>query len=535
MQKVLTSEEMGEVDRLTTEEYGIPSILLMENAAHAAFRVIEKMLGGSVEGKSFLILCGKGNNGGDGAALARILWTQGAIVEAYLFGNIDATKGDAKTNFCALKNISNTESQNDKKLYFESIWSDKWNHTTGSELQKFDVMVDAIFGTGLTRPLGRDFDTTLEMLAQENDAIYISLDVPSGLDSDDAEVIGKNVVADHTITFTAPKLANVLPPAAKFNGNVYVANIGSPNELINKCRSQIFVAEQQDAKKWIKDTVFIEDSYKKRRGNAFLIVGSRNFSGAAVLAGNAAIRTGIGLVTIITSESALESVSSRVLAEVVTHGVSETKSGSVSFEAFESIQDLSKKADVLAIGSGLGSEDDSTRELVSEIVLRRKTPVVIDADGLNSLSPFNIRGSDELSLVLTPHEGEFLRLLGTTEKEVLKDRIKAVRNFAEKHKVILVLKGERTLIAAPDGKVVVNPTGNSGLGKAGNGDNLTGIIAGFLAQSVQSKTDIFESVVAAVYVAGLAGDIAAEKFGKRVMLAGDVRDCLTEAFKEVGE
>ena len=173
----------------------------------------------------------------------------------------------------------------------------------------------------------------------------------------------------------------------------------------------------------------------------------------------------------------------------------------------------------IGIGCGLGAEAKTTKDFVREVVTKRKTPIVIDADGLNALAPFELEGNDEFPLILTPHEGEFLRLLGTKDKEILKDRVKAVRDFAEKHKVILVLKGERVLIGAPDGRVVINPTGNSGLGKAGNGDTLTGIITGFVAQAAQMKIDIFETVVAAVYISRLAGDIAAEKFGKRTMFA----------------
>ena len=189
--------------------------------------------------------------------------------------------------------------------------------------------------------------------------------------------------------------------------------------------------------------------------------------------------------------------------------------------------------DVVAIGSGLSSKEQETREFVHRVVETRKTPVVIDADGLTALSPFKISGSEELPLILTPHEGEFVRLLGTTDKDVIKDRVTAVRDFAVKHHVIVVLKGERTLIGEPGGKVVVNPTGNSGLGKAGNGDTLTGIITGFIAQAVQMKVDIFETVVAAVYIAGMAGDAAERKYGKRVMTASDVRECLTEVFGQL--
>ncbi len=523
---------MWEVDRLTTEKYGIPSILLMENAAHAAARIITEKLGGSVEGKSFLILCGKGNNGGDGAALARILWMQGAKVYVYLFGKIDETKGDAKTNFEAIRKISATG-----RLFFEeNVHIDYWVHTIGFEVNEYDVLIDGLFGTGLTRPLDLAYRNLTYLYSYNKESekpFFLSLDLPSGLDSNAANPIGNNFQADLTVTFTAPKLANVLPPASNFNGELHIANIGSSQELIDNSPSQTFLAEKEDTQNWLEKTKFSSDSYKNKRGNALLIVGSKNYTGAAVLVGNAAMQTGVGLTTIATSESAQESVSARVLPEVITQNLPETENGAISEKAFEKIKTLSEKADVLAIGSGLGSDEETTRKLVRKVIENRTTPIVIDADGLNSLSPFDLKGSDELPLILTPHEGEFLRLLGTDDKDAIKDRVQAVRDFAEKYKVILVLKGERTLIGEPKGKVVINPTGNSGLGKAGNGDNLTGIITGFIAQAVQAKVDIFETVVAAAYISGLAGDIAEKKFGKRTMLASDVRECLKEAFEVI--
>ena len=543
MQKVLTAEEMREVDRLTTEKYGIPSIMLMENAAHAAARVITEKLGGSVEGKSFLVLCGKGNNGGDGAALARILWMQGANVDVYLFGKIEDTEGDAKSNFEILGKLPFR--QNNSELNFEEDeLIDYWLHTTGFEIEKFDVLVDALFGTGLTRPL----DILTEPLAQIYSVTksyselpyFISIDLPSGLEADLAKPIGKNFQADLTVTFTAPKPANVLPPASNFNGELVVANIGSPQELIDNSPSKLFVTEKEDAQKWIERTNFTSDSYKNKRGHALLIVGSREYTGAAILAGNAAMLSGVGLVTIATSESAQKAVAAKVLEEVITRSLPETKTGAIAAKAFTEIEKLLEKIDVVGIGCGLGvqsseSKVQSPKNLVEKVVENRQTPVVIDADGLNALAPFDLQGSHELPLILTPHEGEFLRLLGTKNKDALKDRVKAVRDFAEKHRVILVLKGERVLIGAPDGRVVINPTGNSGLGKAGNGDTLTGIITGFVAQAVQMKVDIFETVVAAVYISSLAGDIAAEKFGKRTMLASDVRESLAEAFCRLEE
>ncbi len=539
MQKVLTAEEMREVDRLTTEKYGIPSIILMENAAHAAANVIKEKLGGSVKEKSFLILCGKGNNGGDGAALARILWNQGAFISIEFFGRIEDTKGDARINFEILEKIPSRNKGNLKGIHFypylnKDYW-DNWLNTTAFHIHEYDVLVDAMFGTGLSRPLDNEYKFLSHISSLKNyyklgKPYLVSIDIPSGLNADMSQPIGENIKVDLTVTFTAPKLANVLPPASNFNGELFVANIGSPQELIDNSPSKTFLSEKEDAQNWLEKTEYTNDSYKNKRGHALLIVGSKEYTGAAVLAANAAMLSGVGLTTVATSESAQTAIATKVLEEIITRSLPETKNGAISEKAFEEIEKLSEKVDVIGIGCGLGAEAKATKDFVREVVTKRKTPIVIDADGLNALAPFDFQGSKEFPLILTPHEGEFLRLLGTKDKEVLKDRVKAVRDFAEKYKVILVLKGERTLIGAPDGMVVINPTGNSGLGKAGNGDTLTGIITGFVAQAVQLKIDIFETVVAAVYISGLAGDIAAKKFGRRSMLASDVRKSLVKAF-----
>jgi ADP-dependent NAD(P)H-hydrate dehydratase / NAD(P)H-hydrate epimerase len=550
MQKVLSAEEMREIDRLTTEKYGIPSILLMENAAHAAARLIAEKLGGSVAGKSFLVLCGKGNNGGDGAALARILWTQGADVQVYLFGKVEETKGDARANFeiCQKLNTHQNYSNECRVTFYEMHSSESVDRVTTESFfhNQHDCVIDALFGTGVTRKLEGDFEKLAQHIAHlctmpkierayfPKKPLVVAIDLPSGLNADSAQSIGENASADLTVTFTAPKLANVLPPASNLNGELFVANIGSRYELILNSPSQTFLAEKVDAQRWLLETKFSSASYKNKRGHALLVAGSNNYAGAAVLAGNAAIVSGVGLVTLATPESAQNSIASRVLPEVMTRGVAETGGGAASEEAFEEIDEfIEKSIDAIAVGSGLSSSDESTRRLVRRLVEERRTPVVIDADGLNSLAPFDLQGSDELPLILTPHEGEFLKLLGREDKEALKDRVSVVREFAQKHHVILVLKGERALIAAPDGQVVINPTGNAGLGKAGNGDTLAGIVVGFAAQAAQMKIEIFETVVAAVYLAGLAGDIAAQKYGKRSMLASDVRECLREAFEAI--
>jgi ADP-dependent NAD(P)H-hydrate dehydratase / NAD(P)H-hydrate epimerase len=543
MQKVLLAEEMREVDRLTAEEFGIPSILLMENAAQSAARIIAERFEGSVDGLSVLILCGKGNNGGDGAALARALWTWGADVEVVLLGKVEDTSGDARTNFEAVRKISELEvfELDRADLAFEEIETlEEWLEYDSLNFHSDDpdVLVDALFGTGLTRPLE---DMYAQAAAYVNafcedgagcDTLVVAIDVPSGLDADKCEPFGPHTHAHLTVTFTAPKAANVLPPVSNHGGELYVAQIGSPMELVDQQHSQLYLADREDAEIWLGKTGFSSGSYKNKRGHAFLIAGAKNYAGAAVLCGNAAIRTGVGLVTLGVPESVQDIIGGRVLPEIMVRALTDTSGGALSEEAFASISEFWENVDVVAFGSGVG-RDKSTGNLIRKIIDNRKTPVVIDADGLTLLAPFRFDGHEDPPLILTPHEGEFLRLLGRTEKLAPDERVGLVREFAVANKVILVLKGERNLIAAPSGQMVINPTGNSGLGKAGNGDTLTGIITGFVAQAVQCRTDIFEAVVTAVYIAGFAGDIAESKYGKRVMTASDVRECLADAFKEL--
>jgi NAD(P)H-hydrate epimerase len=316
-----------------------------------------------------------------------------------------------------------------------------------------------------------------------------------------------------------------------------VAGIGSPASLIDAAKPNLFVTEENDARQWLIDTRYAPDSFKNTHGHVLMIAGSRGFTGAAVLSGNAAMRSGAGLVTIATPASAQSSVAARVMPEVMTTALAETDRGAVSDGAIDHVAQLAARANVIAIGPGLSAEDERTRRFVYAVVKQRQTPVVIDADGLNCLAPWppDLQGSDT-PIVLTPHAGEMLRLLGTTDKSVLDDRVTLVRDFATKHKLILVLKGTRSLIAAPDGRVFINPTGNAGLGTAGAGDTLTGIIAGFMAQSaagLYDEADALFSVIAALYVGGLAGDFAAREFGMRAMVASDIREHLSEAIRSL--
>ena len=296
-------------------------------------------------------------------------------------------------------------------------------------------------------------------------------------------------------------------------------------------------SERKDVSRWLDTSRFSDDSYKNKRGHALIVAGSEDYSGAAVMCGNAAMRSGVGLTTLLVPASCKVEVASRIIPEVIVRAIEETD-GEVSPDAFAANEDTIRLADSILVGPGLKATDKGVEKLVREIVSSREVPVVLDAGALWFFSPLKTDdvqppatagGSD---LILTPHEGEFMRLLGTDDKDAIKDRVAVVRDFAVANNVILVLKGERVLIGSPDGRVVVNPTGNSGLGKAGNGDTLAGILVGFVAQAVKFDIDIFETVVAAVYVAGMAGDVAEKKYGKRVMTASDVRECMVDVFAE---
>ncbi|MFN2455154.1 MAG: NAD(P)H-hydrate dehydratase [Pyrinomonadaceae bacterium] len=551
MRKIVSAAEMREIDRFTTERYATPSLLLMEQAAAAAAHAIATHFDGDLSQKKILILCGRGNNGGDGAALARALANAGARAHVCLDGRVEDTKGDARVNFEIVRSLGGLADSSQPPLYpltFVEIDDPaQWEDFKRVRSHDVDVIVDALFGTGLTRPLEGlplavvEYLNDLRAQSGKQDAdstLIVSLDVPSGLDADSAKISGAAVRADVTVTFTAPKVANVLPPALAHNGQLLIADIGSPAQLINEATSKFFLTEAADARRFLVQTRYTPDSYKNTHGHALIIAGSREYTGAAVLCGDAAMRAGTGLVTLATSASAHRIVSAQAMPEIITAALAETAGGAVSSEAFERINELTMRASVVAIGPGLSSKDEATRHLVRRVVEERQTPIVIDADALNALAPWpaNMRGSKKFPLILTPHLGEMRRLIGVDNEDALKDRVAIAREFAAAHGVILVLKGSRTLIAAPDGSVYVNPTGNAGLGTAGAGDTLTGIITGFNAQAfatLKENASALEATIAAVYVGGLAGDIAARERGMRTLVASDLREHFGAAIRSL--
>lgn len=545
---------MREIDRLTTDRYGTPSLALMEAAASATARAVTDQFGGEIAGKGVLVLCGRGNNGGDGAATARLLAIAGARVDVVLFGKVQDRKGDALTNFERLHNWNDERAIREEQgafladlgsiSFFQCESGQGWDQLCSGLLTvPHEVTIDALLGTGLTRPVDgllleavRYMHGLREMRNSSDgpSSLIVSVDVPSGLDSDSNEFIGEAVHADLTVSMTAPKPANVLPPAASYNGRLLVADLGSPVELIDAAGSQLFLIEEEDPHRWLIQTRYTTDSYKNTHGHALVIGGSRGFTGAAALCGNAAMRSGAGLVTVATPASSQGLVAAQVMPEIMTAELAETDRGAVSDDAIGFVSRLGERADVIAIGPGLSSDDKRTRDFVRALVEQRRTPLVIDADGLNCLAPWpaDLHGSADSPIVITPHPGEMLRLMGSNDKASLDDRVGAARQFATSREVIVLLKGARSIVAAPDGRVFVNPTGNAGLGTAGAGDTLTGIITGFLAQAygtLKRKADALDAVIAALYISGKAGDIAAGKLGMRAMVASDIREQLSAA------
>ena len=533
--KILTAQQMREMDRLTVERVGIPYQTLMETAgARVVEAIIEKY--GSVEEKWYAVYCGKGNNGGDGAVIARLLAMRCAgQVVLYLFGKIEETKGEARINFEAFKRLADQEpeSRSYRRVWFIEISSESDEidfYAAGS-----DLIIDALFGTGLSRSAEGLYEKAIRTINEPGvNTSVIAVDIPSGLSSDTEQPIGPFVRADLTVSFTAPKIGNVLSPACDANGKLVIAQIGTPDWLVeNESGSYLNLIEEKQIAEWLKASRRASDAHKGSVGDVLLIAGARGKTGAAALASETVLRAGAGLVTVATAQSAQALLVTQARNEVMTEPLPETESGAIAHEALERAIQLAQKRTVIAIGPGLSSSDESTRRFVSDFIRQRTVPVVIDADGLNALAPWpdDLRGSDELPIIITPHPGEMARLTGKTNAEVVTDRINTAREFATQHHVITVLKGSHTIIAAPDGEVYVNPTGNAGMATAGSGDVLTGLTAGLLAQRTQ---EALEAVIAAVYLHGLAGDIAASELGLRSLMASDISEKIPAAILRVG-
>ncbi|MHB8173508.1 MAG: NAD(P)H-hydrate dehydratase [Nitrospirota bacterium] len=509
--KLATSAEMRELDRRTIEEFGIPGIVLMENAGRA---VVSAMVHkwGPVEGRRYLIFCGKGNNGGDGLVIARRLHNMGAEVSVRLFS--DDMKGDAGINLNAARKIGISINPVSQDLHEET-----------SEAAHAEAVIDAMFGTGLSTVIKDPYARVIKMINSTARKV-VAVDVPSGVNSDDGRVLGTSVRAHLTVTFGLPKRGLYLFPGAQAAGVIKMAEIGIPEAAIDEAAIGANLLTSAHVRGLLPKRE--PDSHKGTYGHLLIIAGSAGKTGAAALAARAALRCGAGLVTLAVPES-LNDIFEEKLTEEMTVPLPETNERSLSYKALDKLLALMEGKTAVAIGPGISRNADTAR-LVRELLPRLKVPTVLDADALNILSEDETPlDSMTVPVILTPHPGEAGRLLGVPAVEVQSDRPGAALALAKAHRCIVALKGARTLIAFQDGTFYVNPTGNPGMATAGTGDVLTGIISSFLAQGLQAA----EAALLGVYAHGFAGDKAMEEKGCSGLIAGDIIEAMPSAISAI--
>jgi NAD(P)H-hydrate epimerase len=506
---LLTSEQMRALDKHAIDEIGIPGMVLMENAARSVIEEIEECFD-DVEFLSVAVICGPGNNGGDGFAIARHLHLRGADVDVFLVCDPKELKGDALTNYKLLEPIG-----------LDPI---PWNENEEISLAEYNLVIDALFGTGTVHKPEGKYLRAVEAI-NDSPAFVIAVDVPSGVDATTGEVPGAAVFADVTVTFQCAKSGLVLPPGRDYVGDLVVAPISIPEKEDVLAAAPFGMPEDEDV--FERLPVRPPDAHKGDFGNLLVIAGSRGMSGAARLVGMAALRTGAGLVKVAVPESVRAEVAS-YHPEIMTIALPETAAGTIAASAIETLKPYLEWADVIAIGPGFGQHEETARFL--EAFLSVGKPLVIDADALNLIAAHELTAKLPADTVLTPHPGEFDRLSGNNHAN-FQDRARAARDFAQKHHLTLLLKGAPTVCFDATGFGMVNPTGNPGLATAGTGDVLTGIVAALRAQGLSSHA----SAWVGAYLHGRAADLAVEDVGEASLVAGDVIEYLPDAFTSLEE
>jgi ADP-dependent NAD(P)H-hydrate dehydratase / NAD(P)H-hydrate epimerase len=510
--KIVTAAEMREIDRVTTEKFGVPSLTLMENAGAA---VAQQVLGSHKPGMKILVLCGKGNNGGDGLVAARLLLQKQRPVEVVLLADPSELKGDAAAMYSKLPKPAVVARSS------EELKSDRVQ-----QLFSADIFVDSILGTGFKPPVTGLYAEAIAMLNATAGSV-IAVDIPSGADADGmAPQQGLMARASEIVTFTALRPAHVFSLLTK--GSMYVTPIGSPDEAIISSL-HLNAIHPRDFAPLVAPRP--AESNKGSYGHVLVVGGSVGKAGSVAMAGMAALRAGAGLSTVATAKSALSTVAS-FYAELMTEPLPETEAGTIATSAGVRIEELLKSMTVAAIGPGI-SRDPHTATLVRSLVAHHTIPMVVDADGLNAFEHHagELNGKGR-TLVITPHPGEMARLVGCSTADVQRDRLGVARKFAGEHELIVVLKGHRTLVVPPDGEVWINMTGNPGMATGGTGDILTGLVGAMLAQNPKEP---LMAVCAAVHLHGLAGDVMRESVGEHSLVATDLLRGLPEAFARARE
>ena len=532
--KALTAAEMREVDRLTTERFGVPSHQLMESAGKSVAEVFLEQYGHrnpDPPGK-VVVLCGKGNNGGDGFVVARYFKEEAEQVNVYLLAKPEELRGDAAKNFQRWREQGGSVTV----LQSEADWEKAW-----AEISSAEVIVDALLGTGIRGPANgliaqaiEDVNRLSRKATAARPAWIVAVDTPSGLPSDGEVATGPVVSAHWTVTFTAPKIGQLVSANAGSCGQLVVRGIGSPAALVEETG--------KGSLRWAGPDEFAglplvraAEAHKGSYGHALLVAGSVGKTGAAVLAGQAALRGGAGLVTIATPEPALPIVAG-AHAEYMTEPLPATRVGTLAVAGNQPrrFAALLRGKTVVTIGPGAGQHPD-TQKFIRGVVAKPELPIVLDADGLNAFAG----RADLLAkkktkyLVITPHPGEMARLLGSSSAQVQRNRVKSAVDAAKRWNVYVVLKGFHTILASPSGQVFVNTTGNPALAKGGSGDVLTGLLAALIAQF--GTEDLLRILALGTYLHGQAADLLSEQSDASGVLAGEVAQAIPYARRKLLE
>lgn len=514
--KIVTSHEMKRIDRLTIEGYGVPSLVLMERAGLAVAAKVKDLFPPQPHQK-VTVIAGGGNNGGDGLVTARILQNWGYRVKVLILAEKDALSLDCAAQYQITRHFG-------IKIEFTPTISNIDLHGA--------VIIDAIFGTGINKLVNEDLVKVFNQINSSGTSV-VSVDIPSGISSDTGDVLGGAIKADYTVTFGLPKRGHLLYPGAGYTGRLFVEDIGFDSRILQSEDLKVNLIQKEIISGMI--TPRQKYSHKGDFGHVLIIAGSAGKTGAALLSAKACLRSGSGLVTLAVPESLIDIIQGRITEEM-TLPLKDSGKGALSSKAIDEILSFaSGKIDAIAIGPGIGVTDD-TQELIAQLVMNSPVPLVIDADGINSLSANpDILLQAKSSVIITPHPGETARFYSSAFKQEYKtadierNRLDVSAKISNEYNTYVVLKGVPSVITAPNGDIFINSTGNPGMATAGAGDVLTGMIASFAGQGLSP----FNASISGVYIHGLSGDIASAKKGQHCMLASDIIECLSGAFNSI--
>jgi hydroxyethylthiazole kinase-like uncharacterized protein yjeF len=509
--KLVTAAQMRELDRRASAELGLPSLVLMENAGRTTYEILRRQFPAPTG--EVAVLAGRGNNGGDGYVVARYLAQDGLPVVVFLLGLKAQVKGDARVNLEILERLG---------VEVVEVETEADLNPVLHRLARTGLIVDALLGTGLDKPVA---GLMAALIAKVNHlrAPVLAVDIPTGLSADTGEVLGVALQAQVTVTFGWPKLGHILPPGRDYVGDLYQVNISIPPALAAQTPTELAEAKEMRGLLPLRPPY----SHKGTFGHLLVLAGSEGKTGAAALASEGALRAGAGLVTLGIAAS-LNDILEVKITEAMTLPLPEAAGArALGRAALEPIRQFLSDRDPLALGPGLGTHPE-TQELVRQLVATLPQPMVVDADGVNALAADLAALPAPGPRILTPHPGEMARLVGASVQEVQADRLGLAWETARRLGVVLVLKGAQTLVAAPDGRLSLNVTGNPALASGGTGDVLTGLIGGYLAQGLAP----YDAARLGVYLHGLAADFWAARYGPRGLTAGDLLDVFPEVVAE---